>query len=144
MIGIQISWSWGYNMDKIGTRLIVWLSGHLIGQKFLSAPKSAFFPTRSPAPLFIFFDNGLAKKMFFFCLRYEHMYLENIPLKWCYFVIWLKMEKNPQLRFPKNEILIKKHFGHFLLLFFSIFFPKIVKKERSLIWPQMAKIIEFC
>ena len=38
------------------------------------------------------------------------------------------MEKNPQLRFPKNEILIKKNFGHFLLLFFSIFFPKIVKK----------------
>ena len=61
------------------------------------------------------------KKHFFF-LMYEHMYLENIPLKWWYFVIWLKMETNPQLRFPQNGIFIKKHFGHFLLLFFNIFF----------------------
>ena len=104
--------------------------GHITGQKFLSAQKSAFSPTwwRAPPP-FIFFDNGLAKKKFFFCLRYEHMYLENTPLKWCYFVIWLKMEKNPQLRFPKNGIFVKKIFGHFLLLFFSIFFQKLSKSK---------------
>ena len=92
-------------------------------RNFCLPKKVRFSPTRSPAPPpFIFFDNGLVKKKIFFCLRYEHMYLENIPLKWCYFVIWLKMEKNSQLRIPKNGIFIKKNFGHFLLLFFSMFF----------------------
>ena len=68
-------------MAEIGPRPIVGPSGYPIGQKFLSAQKVRFSPTRLPAPPFIFFDNGLAKKKMFFCLRYEHMYLENIPLK---------------------------------------------------------------
>ena len=88
-------------------------------RNFCLLKKVRFLPLGHLLP-FIFFDNGRTKKIFF-CLRYEHMYLENIQLKWCYFVIWLKMEKNPQLRFPKNEILIKSNFSHFLLLFFRLF-----------------------
>ena len=103
--------------------------------------KKCIFPPLGhlPSP-FIFFDNGLAKKKIFFCLRYEHMYLENIPLKWCYFVIWLKMEKNPQLRFPNNEIFMKKNFGHFLLLFLAQIlilctqFPISQKLIKTILW----------
>ena len=117
-----------WNVTKFHTRPIFGSPGHPIGQKFLSAQKITFFPHLVTCPPFIFFDNGLAKKKIFFCLRYEHMYLENIPLKWCYFVIWLKMEKNPQLRFPKNGIFMKKQFWSLFTAVFFDFFPKIVKK----------------
>ena len=98
-------------------------------RNFFLPKKVRFPPTWWPAPPFIFFDNGLAKKFFLFCLRYEHMYLENIPLKWCYFVIWLKMEKNPQLRFPKNGIFIKKTFWSLFTAGFFDFFQKLSKSK---------------
>jgi hypothetical protein len=101
-------------VTKFHTRPIFGSSDHPIGQKCLSAQKSVFSPT------WIFFDNGLQKKIFF-CLRYEHMYLKSIPLKWCYFVIWLKMEKNPQLRFPQNGIFMKKILVTFYCCFFRFF-----------------------
>ena len=46
------------------------------------AQKSAFFPHLVTwPPLYFFLIMDLRKKKNFFCLRYEHMYLENIPLK---------------------------------------------------------------
>ena len=41
-----------------------------------------------------------------------------------------KWKKNPQLRFPKNEILIKKNFGHFFTAVFFDFFSKNCQKVK--------------
>ena len=50
--------------------------------------------------------------------------------KWCYFFIWLKMEKNPQLRFPKNGIFYgKKIWVTFYCCFFR-FFSKNCQKVK--------------
>ena len=45
-------------------------------------------------------------------------------------VIWLKMEKNPQLRFPKNEIFIKKQFWSLFTAVFFDFFSKNCQKVK--------------
>ena len=100
-------------------------------ENFCLPQKVRFSPTRSPAPPFIFFDNGLVKKKKIFCLRYEHMYLENIPLKWCYFVYLAQNGKKiHNWDFPQMGFLLKKILVTFYCCFFSMFFSKIVKKVK--------------
>ena len=63
------------------------------------------------------------------------------------------MQKFLRLRayFLKNfscEILFfwkpPKFLGHFLVIFFLIFFQKMVKRKGSIIWQKIADIIKFC
>ena len=56
-------------MAEIGTQPIFGSSGHPWTSNFCLSKKLRFSPTRSPAPPFIFFDNGLTKKKKFFLFK---------------------------------------------------------------------------
>ena len=74
MVQFTFSWRWVSNMVETIVRSILGISGHFIGQKFLSTEISAFFHEWLALPPLYFFEKWkFSKKKFLFCLMSVHM-----------------------------------------------------------------------
>ena len=102
--------------------------GHTIGQKFLSAQKSTFSPHLVTCPPLFFLIMNLRKNNCFYCLRYEHLYLENIPLKMMLLCYLAQNEKESTTDISQKWDFYEKKFCSLFTAVFFDFFPKIVKK----------------